>query len=407
LKNLTIDYACPSVIDVTVDEWRETENAAVVSFPDVYDCHPEANHIIWESEKSPYTNLPYWTGRDGLGLSQHRRANGKVTRTKKDLFWQCAEIQQLSDSRLLLRYNEARDISQGDVFQMRDTRRDACGFFMEASRNITFSNLRICYSYGMGMIAQCCENLSFSYVRWQTAAPDRFSASAADMLHFCNCRGNIHIHDSIFSNPHDDPINVHGVFLIVEKVEGNIVTLVYRHPQALGYASFFAGDEIAFYPCETLVAIGTARVIEAIGPTSDDLTHITLTLDVPPPLFEGLGEIAVENRSRMADVTIENNTFVSVPTRGILASTGGKIRILHNRFENIHMACIYFSCDAKDWYESGPVSDAFVEGNTFENCDAEGVLIESTNTIQSDETVHKNIRIAQNKIIDLKQSEML
>jgi hypothetical protein len=75
--------------------------------------------------------------------------------------------------------------------------------------------------------------------------------------------------------------------------------------------------------------------------------------------------MAVENISRTPEVVIERCRFGGVPTRGVLVTTRGRVQIVDSVFDRIPMPSILVSCDAVEWWESGPVTDVVVAGNRF------------------------------------------
>lgn len=390
---------------VTDSHIEDSRTIVTASFSPVYHCKAEGNRVLWESEYSPYDGKPYFLGENGLVLSQHFQCKtGYVFRTGSGLFYNSDSVESLSSNSIQIRYTEEREIETGDIFQMRDIKRDACGIFQEGCNNTAFSHLQIGYLYAMGVISQCCENTEMSHIRFKSFTDGMSSASAADMLHFSGCRGKIHIHDCEFDNPHDDFINVHGTFLTVNSINDNRVLLQYSHPQTLGFPSVFTKNSLQFYNSDTLLPLGEPfEVIEASTPTADDLTHFEVLLDRSPNflLNEENGDdskIVVENITLVPDVLIENNQFIRCPTRGVLVSTSGEIIIRNNSFSYIKMACIFISCDANDWYESGPVRDVRIENNLFSNCDSYAVFVEPTNSVLGEEKVHKNIKIINNTI---------
>lgn len=406
LEEISFDYACPSTIDATITETelRGGDTIAAVRFPSVYCCKTDGRNALWESERSPYTGQCYWTGANGLVLSQHyRKDTGMVRRTGKDLFHNCAAVEKTCSNGLRLFYAGTRDIHTGDVFQMRDTVRDSSGIFISESSNIALYGLRIGYMHGIGILCQCTENLEIGHVRFQTMDAERSTASAADFLQVSGCKGKVWVHDSAFVNPHDDPINVHGTFLKLRKASGRKLELQYCHPQTMGFQSVFKGDTLQFYDSGTLLSVGDPYPVLGVnGPCREAPEWMEVELDrefseVSPHA------LAAENISWTPDVLIENNRFEAIPTRAVLVSTGGRVVIRNNRFERIHMAGIYISCDASDWYESGPVRDVSIEKNTFRSCGSYAVLVEPTNSMLCDDKkVHKNIRIAENTMIGLK-----
>ncbi len=405
-EGITFDYACPSTIDVTVTAaGPEGDGAAAqVSFSPVYGCETDGRNVTWESERSPYTGKAYWTGKNGLVLSQHyHRDTGMVQRTSEDLFYNCTAAKKTGSGGLRLLYSGKRNISAGDVFQIRDTIRDSSGIFISGSRNVTLYDLRIGYMHGIGIICQCTENLEVGHVRFQTVEAGRSTASAADFLQVSGCKGKVWIHDSVFDNPHDDPINVHGTFLKVRESAGRKLVLQYCHDQTMGFQSVFEGDVLRFYDSGTLLPVGEPyNVVRAEGPGSENLTLMEIELDRE---FSEVSshDIVAENISWTPDVLIENNRFEAVSTRGVLVSTCGSVVIRDNTFDRMLMAGIYISCDANGWYESGPVRDVLIERNTFSRCNSYAVLVEPTNTVLSeDKKVHENIRIRENTLTGMR-----
>lgn len=220
-------------------------------------------------------------------------------------------------------------------------------------------------------------------------------------MHFSGCRGQIIVENCVFINPHDDAINIHGTFLQVEEIQGNRVSLRYCHHQTLGFPSFFKGDSVLFYDGETMLPMGELCLVqEANGPDEADLVRMEIILDDVPPLCKNK-RLVLENRSWMPDVIIENNQFKQIPTRGVLVSTGGSVKIRNNCFQHIYMSCILISADANEWFESGPVIDVVITENTFKDCAQHAVLVKPTNQEFGEAKIHHNIRIEENTVIGL------
>ncbi len=391
LSGLTISYACPCVIDGQVESFDG--QTALVKIPETYSFEAHENCVYFQSEKSPYTGKPYWQGENGLSLSQRRNATGHTRRVDRDLFDDCIGAKKTGPHGLLLHYGRPRqDICPGDIFQMRDTKRETSGIFINECESVSFCDTRICFTPSMGIISQNSRDLTFSKVCYQANTP-YYSASGADMLHFSNCRGHILIENCVFDNPHDDPINVHGTYLEIEHIEGTLLALRYRHPQSTGFPVFYPGDLAQIIIADTLESIGVPiKVITVQNPKASQPDRGFITVSGLPPLPQGL-RLAIENLSASPDVTIQNCLFSHVPTRGILAGGSGRIRIIRNHFQQIHMACIYHAADATDWFESGPVQDAETAYNTFSHCHDAFIKLEPTTG------VHQNIRAHHNYIL--------
>lgn len=144
----------------------------------------------------------------------------------------------------------------------------------------------------------------------------------------------------------------------------------------------------------------------------DDIDNKLVTVELNQPLpkdidakFAAQNNVVVENISYCPDVEIQNCEFKAIPTRGILCTSSGKVRIHNNTFTNTAMAHIFISNDASDWYESGPVRDVEIYENTFnlqatkqyEQRNCPGVLVQPI-TLGRKITlpIHKNISIHDN-----------
>ena len=75
--------------------------------------------------------------------------------------------------------------------------------------------------------------------------------------------------NSSFSNPHDDPINVHGTFLqVVEKISDTKIKVRYMHNETAGFPSFFVGDQVEFMTKGDMLPVSdSVRTVTAVdGP---------------------------------------------------------------------------------------------------------------------------------------------
>jgi hypothetical protein len=80
--------------------------------------------------------------------------------------------------------------------------------------------------------------------------------------------------------------------------------------------------------------------------------------------------------------------------RGLLLTTPGKAIVENNTFHRCTIAAISMSADSSNWFESAPVRDVLIRGNTFIEC---GVFIDpAVESVSPDEPIHENIRIIDN-----------
>ena len=410
-EEFSVDFAVPTVVDVTVEE--TDGNTATVYIPECYNYKVENNSLYWYSDKSPYTDEYYWTGTDKFPNNYPQSIDLKtgITTRSNDLFNNKTGIEDLGNHRVKFTYSEKPgSVNAGMCYQMRPTVRDTPGTFFWLSKDIKMEQLDIKFLHGFGMVGQTSENISLHDVDFK--APEntgRTTAGYADFVQMSGCKGLIDIQDCYFANAHDDPINIHGTFQQVVNIseDRREVTVRYKHNETAGFPSFAAGDEVEFTRQSNMLPVeDSVRTVERVisGPTGDSSEGISLTDTVirftePIPEEVAANEYVAENITYTPSVNIKGNLFRQIPTRGVLVTTRQPVVIEDNVFEGMSMAAIYISCDAQSWYESGRVEDVLIQNNTFYRCGGNGVIfIEPTNpTVSTDSTVHKNIRILNNE----------
>jgi hypothetical protein len=117
-----------------------------------------------------------------------------------------------------------------------------------------------------------------------------------------------------------------------------------------------------------------------------------LTLDGPAPAFEQ--DDVLDNITWQPNITARNNHVSVDPVRGFLLTTRGRTIIDNNTFHRCAMDAILISGDAASWFESGPVRDVIIRGNTFIDCDVS--INPHVPSNRPDEPVHESIRITDN-----------
>jgi hypothetical protein len=94
------------------------------------------------------------------------------------------------------------------------------------------------------------------------------------------------------------------------------------------------------------------------------------------------------------NITVRNNHFSVDPVRGFLLTTPGKAIVENNIFYRCAVAAISMSADSAKWFESAPVRDVLIRGNTFIECDV--CVDPAIQSFNPEEPVHENIRITDN-----------
>ncbi len=329
------------------------------------------------------------------------RYSGYLARIRRDspdtvvrvgyLFRSAIKAKALENGLVRVYYFNNSDITEGDSYYVFNDRRDNVGIFIDSSKNVTFERLAQRFNYSLGIVAQNCEDLTFHELDLSPCEKSgRKIVSTADFLHICSCRGKVSVTDCNFDGACDDCMNVHGVHLKIMKIDGNVVTAKFMHPQTHGFNIMRDGDTVAFIDTATLLEKGFAKVLSS---RLTDEYHLEITLDKTDGAQVGQ---CVENISACPQVEFKNNNAAHIITRGLLMTTRGKVEIEANRFVSTSMSGVLLSDDASSWYECGPCADVTIKDNVFEYCGENGVLIKPENKVHGG-AVHKNIKIIGNR----------
>lgn len=276
----------------------------------------------------------------------------------------------------------------GDMYYLFDNRREFVGIFLDNSKNITLENMAQRFNYSLAVVAQCCENLTIKNCDF---SPEKgvHIASLADFIQICMCSGDVLIENNYFEGACDDCLNAHGIHFKIKKINGSKMTVSFMHPQTHGFNPLFAGDKIIYTDPASLIEKGSAEIV-----SSKLIDEYNIELEVTNTNGAKVG-FAVEDLTRIPNVTFRNNTLNRIITRGILLTLRGRAVVENNHFMSNSMSGILLSDDAKSWYESGACRDVLIKNNVFDYCGEVPILIKPENRINGG-CVHKNVRIIGN-----------
>ena len=419
------DWVAPNTIDLTV---IGTGVANGVPFRDI-QVPPGTRYEIangkaaFLGEASPVTGQPYWRYEPGSATQGHNQrrhlATGQTYRTAAPVWTNSTGVSELGDNRLRVTYSGTTDPGgRGEVYELRPTYRDTPGVFAFEAKNTDLIDLEFGYLHGFGMVAQMSYNVTVDGVRFKTDAGTwRQTSGFADYLQMSGVGGKVQVLNTLFDNPHDDPINIHGTYVQVKGVDvaNKKVTLQYMHNQTAGFPQFYPGDTLRFVTRGTMLPVAGENftVTDVAGPSGYDhdgsLTQMTVTLDRAPEGIQ-VDTHAAESLTYTPEVRIAGNTFASVPTRGILVTTPKPVVIERNLFDQVGMASIYVSGDAANWYESGGVEDLTIRENIFDRptTSAPVIYFDPTNgATEPDRTVHRSVLIDDNRFNLLPGTQLL
>jgi len=376
----------------TVSEFRALEvgpSHAVIEIAGGSDYAVENGKFVWKGDWNPGNFC-----QDGIP------AEGRCWRSGAPRGWTDqgqteATATALAGRKVRLDYAAGGSgLSQGHQYHFRNTTRDSVGVHNARSKDIVFRDCDVYALTGMGFVSQFTENIT--YQRVNVAPPKdslRTCAAWGDVFQFSNCKGDILVDSCRLSGMQDDAINCHGTHLrIIEKRGGNQLLMRFMQPQTYGFAAFAPGDVVAVINHSNLreYADNPRRKVTAVEKQSDK--DWLLTLDGPVPTF-GQDDV-LDNITWYPNLTARHNQVSMDPVRGFLLTTRGKVIIEDNTFHHCAMPAILIEDDAEGWFESGPVRDMLIRGNTFLGCGVE--INPQTRSANPDEPVHENIRITDN-----------
>jgi hypothetical protein len=251
----------------------------------------------------------------------------------------------------------------GCHFIMTFSGREYPGIFVNDSKDVTLSDIRLYHTAAMGVIAQTTENILLERVVAQPReGSGRLLSVNADATHFVNCRGAVTQIGCKYVQMMDDAANIHGIYHLYQgqNPDGSL-RLGFGHFQQKGMQTYRAGDEVAVIDSETNTVRARGHVLEA-ELISPDEVRLLLDCPVPPP---GAHDVT-ENLSTAPDVLFRDCESGYNRPRGFLISSAGKVLVENCRFYNMEQG-IQLSGEMRDWYESGHVEDV-----TIRNCDFNG-----------------------------------
>lgn len=288
--------------------------------------------------------------------------------------------------------------SKGD----HDHNRYAPAFQITSSKNIQLDHITVHHALGMGFLFERTENINIThcgiYVR---EGSDRVVSTIADATHFANCKGDILIENSTFKHMLDDGTNVHGTYVVVDKViDEHTVRVALQHFEQMGFEFAASGDEIWFIQ-QPSPKRASENTVASVSVVNDKYSDISFKNKLPGNLAEG---DILENKTWNPTFTMRNCTIKDHRARNIVLKTPLKTVIENNNFSSM-MSSIFFRGETYFWFESGAVEDVLIQNNNFDHCAYSGMEHAVLNITPRlgrtfDQTLRydRNIRFIDNKI---------
>jgi len=283
----------------------------------------------------------------------------------------------------------------GRIIILNGAQRYASGVFCQDSSDLYFENITIHSCYGMGLIAQVCENVHLNNFSTKRRGDQLYSANA-DATHFVNCSGTVLVENCTFEGQLDDALNIHGFYTAIVAKTKNELFVKLMHEEAKGLRIYKPGDRIRILPRNTLLPL-TEKTIKEVEYINIDITRLVLCEDTDD--IE-VGH-AVENISHTADLVFRNNRISENRARSMLVAARGKVLIENNYFHSTGTG-IYFESDGVYWYESGATTDVTIRSNHFDRCKYTGwgeacISGKPREAVEEGRYFHKNITVTGNR----------
>ena len=365
LKDFSIDFENPQIVQVKV---VKNDESGITFQP--------ASWVQYRISKDQYFEGygEGWAVRPSTGIAFEETTKHVVYRTS-DLGFSTKGVKEVEKG--LLHAPEWKDkrLIPGTAVAMRDYARPTPGVFLSHNKNTVIQHVKVHYAYGMGLLAQLCENISldgFSVCLKGDNDP-RYFTTQADATHFSACKGKISSVNALYEGMMDDAINIHGTYLkILSKLDERTYVGKYMHPQAWGFDWGFVGDSVQFVRSQTMEEVDGHYAITSITPNDQSDVHgakeFKITFDRP---VKGVdltsSKYGIENLTWTPEVYFAGNTIRNNRARGSLFSTPRKTIVENNLFDHTSGTAILLCGDCNGWFETGSCREVVIRNNKFIN----------------------------------------
>lgn len=417
MKNFIFDHHRPTMNEFTV---TECENGrAKIKINDDFRYEIRQDGLYWLAEDD-FRGKPYWELRykgpkilsNQLTVDTHVIAD--VHCSVGDEFHgvpDIAEFNEIKKGEIDIRFRDKNTyFKPGTVIQTRSIRRLQTGGAIDDCKNVTLENIRIMSMNGFGILAQNTENVTYKNLDC-TPKEGRVIVSDADFFHFSGCSGAVTVSGCKACGAHDDVINIHGTHLKILDLDNKnrTVTLRYSHRESRGFNPYKPGDSIEFV-CGNTLQPYFETTVEQVKQLSDAV--FAITVKAVPDRVTGDNDV-IENTTRTASLTVENNDFSRIPSRAILCTTRKDVIVRNNYIHHIGGPVLCIADDANFWFESGRGGNIYFENNRVEDigirelnksCDViryEPVVMDKTCRTP----VHQRLTVKNNEFINTNSDE--
>ncbi len=273
----------------------------------------------------------------------------------------------------------------GKIFISYDERRDNDVMFFDTDSRVHIENVTIYRGAGMGVVGQCCEDMTVKGLTITPHEGESFSTTADGML-LTNFSGRLTVENCRIEHTMDDAMSVHGFYSRVERVTApNKAAVRMQHISQGGINVYFPGDRVCVTDSDGTRETGSAVVRDSCIEDDPYLIFLEFEEDIAELLHPG---DYIENPDRTPETVIRSNVFTDFPN---LRLGSAKKTVFEN---NIVRNCsrVLVNDLMRYWHASGRAHDVEIKGNLFENMYGVGVVMERP----EGDVRHENVRVVDN-----------
>ncbi len=249
-------------------------------------------------------------------------------------------------------------VKEGNILVIKHEMRLIQAITLDRSSEIKLENITINHCGSMAVTAQFCSNLSINNIK-VSPSKDRCVSANADAVHCVGCRGLIKIENSLFENQMDDALNVHGNYLLIEKIiDKNKILAKIGHFQHFGIFDFDKGSTIQISNCSTFEDVERVSVKDTQIINNQ---YIIISFNEDLKLENGI-QYCIDNIDSYPQLIFRNNVCRNNRARGILLKTRFKTLIENNIIHSTGTA-IKICADMNFWFESGKSTQIIIREN--------------------------------------------
>lgn len=222
----------------------------------------------------------------------------------------------------------------GTMVSFAYTMYDNTGMLFKNCENVTFENVNVYVSGGMGFRAECGKDFYLNRLNFmQRKGSARIMTCTADIIHTIAVEGDLRITNCTLESSHDDALNIKSFYTEITAVSLPKRSITVKQTQNEVSITYAAGDVIEIYDPSTMKKLETYTVTDAILRG----TNYVLTVDKRPSA--DLIGMSCGNVTKSTRLSLDNCIIGNKRNRGILLQCRDS-EIVNCTFRNVIMGAV-------------------------------------------------------------------